>query len=184
MTDESHSAKSIFGKALEIESPEQRAAYLSEACATSPQLRGEVEDLLQAFEDAGSYLHGPALRPPATLVKAVIEKPGTRIGPYKLLEKIGEGGFGVVYLAEQTEPVRRQVALKIIKPGMDSRQVIARFEAEQQALALMDHPSIARIYDAGVTGKKSKSQAPNSKQTPSSNLQKEHSGGNSEFEDS
>ncbi len=78
-------------------------------------------------------------------------KPGTQIGPYKLREQIGEGGFGVVYVAEQTQPVRRKVALKIIKPGMDTRQVIARFEAERQALALMDHPHVARVLDAGTT---------------------------------
>ena len=79
------------------------------------------------------------------------EKPGTIIGRYKLLQEIGEGGFGVVYMAEQTEPVRRKVALKIIKPGMDTKQVIARFEAERQALALMDHPNIAKVLDAGTT---------------------------------
>src|SRR5262249_25981798 len=79
------------------------------------------------------------------------ERPGTVVGPYKLLEQIGEGGFGVVFLAEQTEPVRRRVALKVLKPGMDSRQVVARFEAERQALALMDHPHIARVFDGGET---------------------------------
>src|SRR5205085_9242551 len=77
--------------------------------------------------------------------------PGTVIGPYKLLEQIGEGGFGMVFLAEQSQPVRRQVALKVLKPGMDSRQVVARFEAERQALALMDHPNIARVFDGGAT---------------------------------
>src|ERR1017187_5046022 len=86
---------------------------------------------------------------PADVV--VSEKPGDRIGRYKLLEKIGEGGYGIVYMAEQTEPIRRRVALKIIKLGMDTRQVIARFEAERQALALMDHPNIARVLDAGAT---------------------------------
>src|SRR5262249_48132422 len=79
------------------------------------------------------------------------ERPGTVIGPYKLLEEIGEGGFGVVYLAEQTEPIRRKVALKILKPGMDTRQVVARFEAERQALAIMDHPNIAKVFDGGAT---------------------------------
>src|SRR5579864_6732302 len=80
------------------------------------------------------------------------ERPGTIIGPYKLLEQIGEGGFGVVFMAEQTEPVRRKVALKILKPGMDTRQVVARFEAERQALAIMDHPNIAKVHDGGQTG--------------------------------
>src|SRR5262249_30831137 len=83
--------------------------------------------------------------------RPITEGPGTRIGPYKLLQKIGEGGMGVVYMAEQEHPVKRRVALKIIKPGMDSEQVVARFEAERQALALMDHPNIARVFDAGVT---------------------------------
>src|ERR671932_22344 len=82
---------------------------------------------------------------------SVTERPGAVIGPYKLLEQIGEGGFGVVFLAEQTKPVRRRVALKVLKPGMDSKQVVARFEAERQALALMDHPNIARVHDAGMT---------------------------------
>src|SRR5207247_2897119 len=96
---------------------------------------------------------GDAAAQPQTLNLAiqVEEKPGTLIGRYKLLEKIGEGGFGVVYVAEQREPVKRKVALKIIKLGMDTRQVVARFEAERQALALMDHPNIAKVLDAGVT---------------------------------
>src|SRR5262249_7344750 len=87
----------------------------------------------------------------ATVDRPVTEGPGTVIGPYKLLEQIGEGGFGVVYMAEQTQPVRRKVALKVLKPGMDTRHVVARFEAERQALALMDHPNIARVYDGGTT---------------------------------
>ena len=88
---------------------------------------------------------------PPSMLPEIGEQPGTIIGPYKLLEQIGEGGFGVVFMAEQQQPVRRKVALKIIKPGMDTRQVIARFEAERQALALMDHPNIARVLDGGET---------------------------------
>src|SRR5207302_5300136 len=102
-----------------------------------------------AHEQAGSFLRNA---PAATVIQPpVAGGPGTIIGPYKLLQQIGEGGMGTVYMAEQTEPVRRMVALKIIKPGMDSAQVIARFEAERQALALMDHPNIARVLDAGTT---------------------------------
>ena len=99
---------------------------------------------------AGTFWAGRR-RAPRSTCQPISERAGTIIGPYKLLEQIGEGGFGVVYMAEQTEPVRRRVALKIIKPGMDTRQVIARFEAERQALALMDHPNIARVLDAGAT---------------------------------
>src|SRR5437867_10174787 len=141
---------------------QERAAYLDEACAGDGELRQRVEDLLRASEEAGAFLRDPAQgarRPadavtsPETLRKAEApgEKAGDRIGRYKLLQQIGEGGCGVVYMAEQEEPVRRRVALKVIKLGMDTKQVIARFEAERQALALMDHPNIAKIYDAGVT---------------------------------
>ena len=116
--------------------------FLIEACGGNNQLRQEIDELISAWEGAGDFLNQSAAAavvdvfPPRTLMA-----PGTVIGPYKLLEQIGEGGMGVVYMAEQTEPVRRRVALKIIKPGMDTRQVIARFEAERQALALMDHPT-------------------------------------------
>ena len=107
--------------------------------------------LLEAHVSDGSLLDGPAVTSPTEILSPITEKPGTQIGPYKLLEPIGQGGMGVVYLAEQAEPVRRQVALKIIKPGMDTQQVIKRFEAERQALALMDHPNIAKVFDAGAT---------------------------------
>ena len=111
-----------------------------------------METLLKAYDDAGSFLESPAAQFPATVnMPAVQEAPGAVIGHYKLLQQVGEGGFGVVYMAEQQEPVRRKVALKVIKPGMDSRQVIARFEAERQALAMMDHQNIARVLDAGTT---------------------------------
>jgi serine/threonine protein kinase/Tfp pilus assembly protein PilF len=147
-------AKSIFLDALEIASPEAREGYLERRCGADDRLRAEVEALLCHHQGLGDYLEHPACDPGPTRVVACrphIEDPGTVIGPYKLLEQIGEGGMGVVYMAEQTRPVRRKVALKIIKPGMDSRQVIARFEAERQALALMDHPNIAKVLDAGAT---------------------------------
>src|SRR5262249_20754711 len=115
-------------------------------------LRRRVEVLLQAHEQPNSFLDDPVPGLDATVDEpAVTEKPGTVIGPYKLMEQIGEGGFGRGFVAEQQHPVRRKVALKIIKPGMDTRDVIARFEAERQALALMDHPHIARVFDAGTT---------------------------------
>src|SRR5262249_31877597 len=110
-----------------------------------------VDQLLRAHQAMGTIHGGATVAPVATTDQPAGEGPGTVIGPYKLLEQIGEGGFGVVYMAEQTEPVRRKVALKILKPGMDTRQVIARFEAERQALALMDHPNIAHVFDGGET---------------------------------
>ena len=141
----------IFAEALELE-PQQRSAYLHEACGDDADLRARVESLLLAANNPDSFLEaGAAGIAPTCDVRPLSEKPGTMIGPYKLLQKIGEGGFGVVYMAEQIEPVRRKVALKIIKPGMDTREVVARFEAERQALALMDHPNIARVFDGGAT---------------------------------
>jgi serine/threonine protein kinase/tetratricopeptide (TPR) repeat protein len=115
--------------------------------------RARVEELLRAHQAAGNFLQGnrPPAEPIATVDEPIREGPGAVIGPYKLLEQIGEGGFGVVFMAEQTQPVRRKVALKVLKPGMDSRQVVARFEAERQALALMDHPNIAKVFDGGAT---------------------------------
>src|SRR5262245_61237294 len=115
-------------------------------------MRQRVEDLLAASERAGSFMRLAAVSEPANVLRlSPTEKPGDMIGRYKLLEQIGEGGCGVVYMAEQQEPVRRRVALKVIKLGMDTKGVIARFEAERQALALMDHPNIARVLDAGAT---------------------------------
>jgi eukaryotic-like serine/threonine-protein kinase len=144
--------EAIFFVALEKGSPEERAAYLDEACASDPELRRRVEKMLAAQATAGSFLERPA----RDLVETVEnpqdgEHAGTVIGPYKLLEPIGEGGFGVVFVAEQAQPIRRRVALKILKPGMDTRQVVARFEAERQALALMDHPNIAKVFEGGAT---------------------------------
>ncbi|MGA2256845.1 MAG: protein kinase, partial [Thermoguttaceae bacterium] len=140
----------IFGEALARKSDEERSRYLDEACRTDPQVRERVESLLRAHSDAGGFLGGQSPGRAATVDQPITEKPGITIGRYKLLEEIGEGGMGVVYKAEQQEPVHRQVALKILKPGMDTRRVIARFEAERQALAMMDHPSIAHVYDAGT----------------------------------
>jgi serine/threonine protein kinase/tetratricopeptide (TPR) repeat protein len=142
----------VFFAALEQGSPEERAAYLDEACAGDADLRRRVEKMLAAQAQAGSFLEHPARSPVETIDEQLIgEGPGAVIGLYKLLEPIGEGGFGVVYLAEQTEPIRRKVALKALKPGMDTRQVVARFEAERQALAIMDHPNIAKVFDGGAT---------------------------------
>jgi serine/threonine protein kinase/tetratricopeptide (TPR) repeat protein len=151
-------AKQIFHEALEKRGPE-RSGFVAAACGGDEQLRAQVQALIKAHDEAGEFLVSPtvpeadeAARAAATLsFSPPIEGPGTIIGPYKLLQVIGEGGFGVVYMAEQEEPVRRRVALKIIKLGMDTRQVIARFEAERQALALMEHPNIARVLDAGAT---------------------------------
>jgi WD40 repeat protein/serine/threonine protein kinase len=143
--------KSIFGKALELRSAIERAAYLEQACQGDLRLRAEVESLLQAGQEAANFLAGPGSVPQTTLEEPVAERPGTVIGPYKLLERIGEGGFGVVFMAEQAQPLRRKVALKVLKPGMDTRQVVARFEAERQALAIMDHPNIAKVFDGGAT---------------------------------
>jgi eukaryotic-like serine/threonine-protein kinase len=152
MSATSPDVKSIFGRALEMESTAERSAFLSEACAADPAIRAEVEDLLRAMAGAGDFMkRPPAAATPTTPHGPILEGPGTRIGPYKLLQQIGEGGMGVVYMAEQEQPVRRKVALKIIKPGMDSAQVVARFEAERQALAVMDHTHIARVFDAGTT---------------------------------
>ncbi|HAB15643.1 MAG TPA: hypothetical protein DCE44_04250 [Verrucomicrobiales bacterium] len=160
------SEETIFTAALGLASPAARAAYLDQACADNPDTRRAVEELLRAHEAARTFidqspLEGARREHDAQALRTTIfatsairpeeERPGTVIGRYKLLEKIGEGGFGEVYVAEQREPVKRKVALKIIKLGMDTRQVVARFEAERQALALMDHPNIAKVLDAGAT---------------------------------
>src|SRR5215207_10161300 len=144
--------RTIFERALGFESSAEREAYLEDACAGKPELRAQVDSLLKAHNDVGSFLDGPAFDAQRTApMEPISEQPGTVIGPYKLLEQIGEGGMGVVYMAEQQQPLRRKVALKVVKPGMDSRQVLARFEAERQALAIMDHPNIAKVFDAGAT---------------------------------
>ena len=145
--------ESIFCAALEILLPEERVRYLDGACGNNIALRERVERLLAAVpKAAGSFLESPPAELRQTVDSPPIqERPGTVIGRYKLLEQIGAGGFGVVFMAQQLEPVRRKVALKIIKPGMDSKEVIARFEAERQALAMMEHPHIARVLDGGTT---------------------------------
>ena len=159
--------ETIFDAARNLASPTARQVFLDQACAGDPELRARIEGLLAAEGEAEKFfnevaplvLTASALKegtsttgaPAAIAEIGITEVPGTRIGRYKLLQRIGEGGGGVVYMAEQEEPVRRRVALKIIKLGMDTRSVIARFEAERQALALMDHPNIARVLDAGAT---------------------------------
>jgi eukaryotic-like serine/threonine-protein kinase len=143
--------REVFIAALQIESAEQRRVYLDAACGGDGELRRGVEALLAAHERSGSFLEHPLAEPAVTRDDPIRERPGTVIGPYKLMEQIGEGGMGLVFVAEQQQPIRRKVALKVIKPGMATRQVVARFEAERQALALMDHPNIAKVHDGGTT---------------------------------
>jgi serine/threonine protein kinase/WD40 repeat protein len=143
-------ARSVFLAAVE-RAPDQWPALLDEACGDDAGLRARVDQLLHAHQAMGSIHGGAAAAPTATTDDPISERPGAVIGPYKLLEQIGEGGFGVVFMAEQQQPLRRKVALKVLKPGMDTRQVVARFEAERQALALMDHPHIAKVLDGGAT---------------------------------
>jgi serine/threonine protein kinase len=160
MPDWDPEANDLFLRAIEIPAPEDRRQFLDEACAVNPALRARVDGLLRAGEQAGSFLEHPAVGPEATAahISSATDPPGARVGPgtvvgpYKLMEQLGEGGMGLVFVAEQQQPVRRKVALKVIKPGMDTRQVVARFEAERQALALMDHPNIAKVLDGGTTG--------------------------------
>jgi len=143
-------AETIFGQAIALDSPAERSRFLDRACAADPELRRQIEQLVADHFKAGDFLERPAiLRTADPSVDS--ETLGTLIGPYKLLQQIGEGGMGTVFMAEQTHPVQRRVALKVIKAGMDSKQVIARFEAERQALAMMDHVNIARVLDAGAT---------------------------------
>src|SRR2546427_569175 len=149
MAEISNREKEIFQQALDLQSAEERLGFLKSSCREDAALLARVQALLQANEAAEDFLpEQPQSQPTMALLT---EKPGDRIGRYKLLQQIGEGGCGVVYMAEQEEPVRRQVALKVIKLGMDTKNVIARFEAERQALALMDHPNIAKVLDAGAT---------------------------------
>src|SRR5262245_24119750 len=153
MTESRLDLEAIFFAANQ-KPPEERAAYLDQVCGADPLVRQCVEQFLRAQETIGSFLERP---PTASFLAAtadapaMTERPGAVIGPYKLMEQIGEGGMGLVFVAEQQQPVRRKVAVKVIKPGMYSRQVVARFEAERQALALMDHPNIAKVHDAGQT---------------------------------
>src|SRR5262249_38148542 len=131
MKSQQTEAKSIFLNAVEIDPPAQRQAYIEEAWAGDEPLRCEVEDLLRHCEQKGAFLESPIPALAAILDESVTQGVGTVVGPYKLLEQIGEGGFGVVFMAEQQQPVRRKVALKVVKPGMDTKQVVARFEAER-----------------------------------------------------
>lgn len=151
MTSEQVNPRTIFNNALEYPAGTERDAFLSQACGTNRELRARVEKLLKSLKDAGDFLQSAPGQKSTVIDSAAQAKPSPVIGPYKLLQRIGEGGMGIVYMAEQTHPVKRRVALKIIKPGMDSRKVIARFQAERQALALMDHPNIAKVLDANTT---------------------------------
>jgi serine/threonine protein kinase/tetratricopeptide (TPR) repeat protein len=156
MPAEPLSLKELFLAALAVP-PAERAEWLQKNCGNDPKLRRQIERMLAEHEKSQSLLDRPAIAAGSQEIETIAyiepasEQPATVIGPYKLLQQIGEGGMGTVYMAEQTQPVQRKVALKLIKAGMDSRQVIARFEAERQALALMDHPNIAKVLDAGTT---------------------------------
>lgn len=156
MSDRPSREQQIVNAVLQFATQEERTAYLKGACVGDPALLQRVEILLLQREQGANspdpdvtVKSAPLPNPP--VAEPLTEKPGDHIGRYKLLERIGEGGCGVVYVAEQTEPVRRRVAIKVIKLGMDTKQVIARFEAERQALAMMDHPNIAKVLDAGAT---------------------------------
>ena len=151
MNTEQKDEEAIFKSAFKIKSPTERIAYLKKACGDDAVLLACVEALLKAYNEAGNFLESPPGVDGMLDAGSLSEGPGTKIGRYKLLQMIGEGGFGVVYMAQQEEPIRRRVALKIIKLGMDTKQVIARFEAERQALAMMEHPNIAKVLDAGAT---------------------------------
>ena len=149
--------REIFIAALHAREPAERAAFLNRACGEDRAMRDGIEELLREQEELGNFLEEPAGGVEGTGgsvidgAETLTERSGTIIGPYKLAEQVGEGGMGLVFVAEQQYPIRRKVALKVIKPGMDTRRVVARFEAERQALALMDHPNIARVLDGGET---------------------------------
>ncbi len=151
MADQTHHVHTIFNNALECGSDEDRSRYLDEICRDTPDVRERVEALLRAHFHPGNQLGETITNDPLPSAAFGYERVGTRIGHYQLVQSLGEGGMGIVFLAEQQEPVVRQVALKVIKPGMDTRRVIERFEAEKQALAVMDHPHVAKVLDAGST---------------------------------
>ena len=153
MQQRNGSAKSIFLSALDIESESDRIAFVQNACGEDQELAAEVRRLLRHEAEVGSFIESPAVGPALDLTVDHQGKRevGSQIGPYKIRELIGEGGMGVVYVAEQERPLRRKVALKVIKPGMDSKAVLGRFEAERNALALMNHPHISKVLDAGKT---------------------------------
>src|SRR5262245_55677474 len=150
MAESRKSLRAIFDEVSEMPSGDQRRVYLDEACRGDPTLRADIEELLRTQETVGEFLADPK-RDTLGPTDSTTEWEGAQIGRYKLLQKIGEGGCGLVYMADQLETVRRRLALKILKLGMDTRSVVARFAAERQALALMDHPGIARVLDAGAT---------------------------------
>ena len=151
MTSQQLDEEAIFHVARDLRDTAKRKTYLDQVCAGDQALRERVEALLDVHDQEQNFLKSGHRFAPTVDQSPITEKPGQEIGRFRLLQEIGEGGFGVVYMAEQQRPVRRKVALKIIKPGMDSHAVIARFEAERQALALMDHPNIARVLDGGTT---------------------------------
>ena len=140
----------LFGELMDLKTPEERQEYLQQVCGSDNVLREQLEQLLEGHDRAGDFLPDSE-GVPTTMQRNAAHESGATVGPYKLLQRIGEGGMGEVWMARQTHPVKREVALKLIKPGMDSRQVLARFEAERQALALMDHPNIAKVFEAGTT---------------------------------
>ena len=144
--------EAVFQLARKLDDLGDRSTYLDQVCGGDAPLRERVEALLKVHEQERTFLKSGSSDPPPTADAASpTEHPGTTIGRYRLMEQIGEGGMGIVFVAEQEKPLRRKVALKVIKPGMDSKAVIARFEAERQALAIMDHPNIAKVFDAGTT---------------------------------
>ena len=151
MSAEKPEIHTIFNEAVALDSKDDRIQYLDKVCGDDLETKARVEALLRAHSEAGGFFGGKSSAFEVTTIDLVTVAPGSKIGPYKLLQQIGEGGMGTVYMAEQTEPVKRKVALKVIKAGMDTRQVIARFEAERQALAMMDHVNIARVFDGGTT---------------------------------
>lgn len=138
-------AQEIFFQAIDLVEGDERTQYVETACEGDSELRKHTENLLAAHETSGEQFLTPSISPP------IAEQPGDMVGRYELVREVGDGGFGIVFEAKQSEPVTRRVALKIIKPGMDTREVIARFEAERQALAMLDHPAITKIFDAGAT---------------------------------
>lgn len=140
--------RAIFDKAIQIESAKERARFLDEACKSVVQVRSEVEKLISDHFQAGEFMEDPI---PVPAIEPNDTTTSGQIGPYRIREQIGEGGFGTVYVAQQKQPIHRKVALKVVKPGMDSANIIARFESERQALAMMDHPNIAKVFDGGTT---------------------------------
>ena len=144
--------RDIFDNALSLADAAERDEYLDDACAGDGRLREHIDGMLALHGQLGGFLESPALETAKRAMdQSNVDVIGSQIGPYTLREQIGEGGMGVVYVAEQTKPVKRKVALKLVKPGMASKDVVARFEAERQALAMMDHPNIAKVLDAGAT---------------------------------